>query len=109
MHNRNTPALSGSTKDQQQTARAGATADRAKVATDLKLLVTQASADYKARTEALNAEYKTKAQNEYDAIKKNLPGAPAKKKGRKKKKDNKFFPGLTPLERRQPKWELPRL
>jgi hypothetical protein len=39
----------------------------------------------------LNAEYKTKAQNEYDAIKKNLPGAPAKKKGRKKKKDNKFF------------------
>jgi hypothetical protein len=86
-------ALSTSTKGQQQTARAGATADRATVAADLKAMVAQASADYKARREALNAEYDTKTQQEYDAIKKNLPSAPAKGKGKggKSKKPNKFF------------------
>jgi hypothetical protein len=85
-------ALSVSTKGQQQTARAGATADRATVAANVKAMVAQASADYKARREALNAAYDTKTQQEYDAIKKNLPSAPkGKKKGGKSKKPNKFF------------------
>lgn len=61
-------ALATSTKEQQQSGRAGATTERATASFDLKATIEKARADYVARKENLKAEYEAKAQKEYDAI-----------------------------------------
>lgn len=92
-------ALVKDTKNQQDKARADATASKEVVVAGLKAAVDKARSDYEARKEQVKADYEATAQREYEAIRGSLPGAPAKGKGKgkgKSKKDAKPAPNTKP-------------
>jgi hypothetical protein len=89
--------ISADAQAKRESLSAEATAQREAIRTQLQATVEKARADYDKQKQALTDQYEATTQREYDAIRANLPSAPArKKKGSGKKKAEDKTPSSKP-------------